>query len=100
MVFWLDAQFGYFSNSRDQIQRFVLVFGLQLSMARIGSTVNMNVMVPLYNKCMDFMTYGNRTLGMALLIAASTCVFSFICTAVIAAMDRNAEKQGAIGKSC
>ncbi|CBY19241.1 unnamed protein product [Oikopleura dioica] len=73
-----------------------LVFGLQLSMARIGSTVNMNVMVPLYNKCMDFMTFGNRTLGMALLIAASTCVFSFICTAVIAAMDRNAEKQGAI----
>ena len=69
-------------------------------MARIGSTVNMNVMVPLYNKCMDFMTFGNRTLGMALLIAASTCVFSFICTAVIAAMDRNAEKQGAIGKSC
>ena len=67
-------------------------------MARIGSTVNMNVMVPLYNKCMEFMTYGNRTLGMALLIAASTCVFSFICTAVIAAMDRNAEKQGAIGK--
>ena len=41
-------------------------------MARIGSTVNMNVMVPLYNKCQEFMTLGPHTLGMALLIAAST----------------------------
>ena len=49
-----------------------LVFGLQLAMARIGSTVNMNVMVPLYNKCQEFMTLGPHTLGMALLIAAST----------------------------
>ena len=57
-----------------------LVFGLQLAMARIGSTVNMNVMVPLYNKCQEFMTLGPHTLGMALLIAASTTVYSFLCS--------------------
>ena len=45
-----------------------LVFGLQLSMARIGSTVNMNVMVPIYDAVGKFMTPGHRTLGMALLV--------------------------------
>lgn len=75
------------------------VFGLQLSMARIGSTVNMNVMVPLYNKCLDFMTFGPRNLGMALLIAASTCVFSFLCAFTISILDTNAEKQGVVGQS-
>ena len=69
-----------------------LVFGLQLAMARIGSTVNMNVMVPLYNKCAEFMTLGPHTLGMALLIAASTTVYSFLCSCGLGLMDKRAER--------
>ena len=69
-----------------------LIFGLQLAMARIGSTVNMNVMQPLYKHCESFMSLGPHTLGMALLIAASTTVYSFICGAVLGFMDKRAEK--------
>ena len=71
-----------------------LIFGLQLAMARIGSTVNMNVMQPLYQHCQDVigMSPGAHTLGMALLIAASTTVFSFICGAVLGALDYRAER--------
>ena len=69
-----------------------LIFGLQLAMARIGSTVNMNVMQPLYKHCETFMSLGPHTLGMALLIAASTTVYSFICGAVLGFMDKRAER--------
>ena len=63
-------------------------------MARIGSTVNMNVMQPLYNYCEESigMSPGAHTLGMALLIAAATTVFSFICGAVLGALDYRAER--------
>ena len=74
-----------------------LVFGLQLSMARIGSTVNMNVMIHVYNAVGEFMSAGHRTLGMALMVAAGTCVFSFLCACVIGILDKNAEKKGVVG---
>uniref|UniRef100_A0A670I289 Lysosomal dipeptide transporter MFSD1 n=1 Tax=Podarcis muralis TaxID=64176 RepID=A0A670I289_PODMU len=46
-----------------------LVFGLQLSMARIGSTVNMNIMGWVYSKAQDLIgSMGHTTLGIALLI--------------------------------
>lgn len=63
------------------------VFGLQLSMARIGSTVNFLVMEPIYN-WVDGMEDGHTTLGIALIIAGATCVFSLICAVVIAVLDR------------
>lgn len=42
------------------------VFGLQLSMARVGSTVNFLSMVPLYNWVQTF-SDGYRALGFSLL---------------------------------
>ncbi|XP_060761816.1 major facilitator superfamily domain-containing protein 1 [Neoarius graeffei] len=70
-----------------------LVFGLQLSMARVGSTVNMNIMGWVYDQMKHlFGQNGHYTLGAALLIAASTCVFSLICALMLAYFDKRAER--------
>uniref|UniRef100_A0A8C4E1Q8 Lysosomal dipeptide transporter MFSD1 n=1 Tax=Dicentrarchus labrax TaxID=13489 RepID=A0A8C4E1Q8_DICLA len=46
-----------------------LVFGLQLSMARVGSTVNMNIMGWVYSKVVDLVgSPGHTALGASLLI--------------------------------
>ena len=65
-------------------------------MARIGSTVNMNVMQPLYKHCEEIigMSPGPHTLGMALLIAASTTVYSFVCGAILGGLDHRFVLQG------
>lgn len=44
-----------------------MVFGLQLSFARLGSTVNFNVMSPLYNYVSQYYT-GYANTGVALMI--------------------------------
>ncbi|KAJ6669405.1 hypothetical protein lerEdw1_008214 [Lerista edwardsae] len=70
-----------------------LVFGLQLSMARIGSTVNMNIMGLVYFKVQNlFGSSGHTTLGVTLLIAGVTCVLSLLCAMILAYLDRRAEK--------
>ncbi|XP_055022552.1 major facilitator superfamily domain-containing protein 1 isoform X2 [Boleophthalmus pectinirostris] len=69
-----------------------LVFGLQLSMARLGSTVNMNIMGSVYNKVGESVAAGHTTLGVSLMIAASTCLFSLICALVLGFLDKRAEK--------
>ncbi|XP_070801147.1 lysosomal dipeptide transporter MFSD1 isoform X1 [Pituophis catenifer annectens] len=70
-----------------------LVFGLQLSMARIGSTVNMNIMGWVYWKVQDlFGSTGHTTLGIALLIGGITCIFSLVCALILAYLDKRAEK--------
>ncbi|XP_056612211.1 major facilitator superfamily domain-containing protein 1 [Triplophysa dalaica] len=70
-----------------------LVFGLQLSMARLGSTVNMNVIGWVYGRIQMMMgSAGHTTLGITLMIAASTCVFSLTCALVLGFLDRRAEK--------
>ncbi|KAH0512108.1 Major facilitator superfamily domain-containing protein 1 [Microtus ochrogaster] len=70
-----------------------LVFGLQLSMARIGSTVNMNLMGWLYTKIETSLgTAGHLTLGVTLMIGGVTCILSLICALVLAYLDRRAEK--------
>ncbi|XP_061829000.1 lysosomal dipeptide transporter MFSD1 isoform X2 [Nerophis lumbriciformis] len=70
-----------------------LVFGLQLSMARLGSTVNMNIMGWVYSKVAVLVgAPGYTTLGASLMIAAVTCIFSLICALVLAFLDRRAEK--------
>ena len=68
-----------------------MVFGLQLSFARVGSTVNFNVMVPIY-KAVNNHFSGHQTLGVTLFIAAVTCVFSFICALILAFFDKRAER--------
>uniref|UniRef100_A0A8C3V5I3 Lysosomal dipeptide transporter MFSD1 n=1 Tax=Catharus ustulatus TaxID=91951 RepID=A0A8C3V5I3_CATUS len=70
-----------------------LVFGLQLSMARIGSTVNMNIMGWIYSRVQHLLgSAGPSTLGLALLIGGVTCLFSLSCALVLAYLDRRAEK--------
>ncbi|KAL2095944.1 hypothetical protein ACEWY4_008092 [Coilia grayii] len=70
-----------------------LVFGLQLSMARLGSTVNMNIMGWVYDHIKDFMdSAGHTTLGISLMIAASTCLFSLMCAVMLGYLDRRAER--------
>ena len=61
----------------------------QLSIARVGSTVNFLVVGPLYN----LIENGGETephvaLGWTLLIAGSTCVLSLLCAVVLGFMDR------------
>ncbi len=68
-----------------------MVFGLQLSFARVGSTVNFNVMLPIY-KAVNNHFEGHTCLGIALLIAASTCVFSLLCSLILAFYDKRAER--------
>ncbi|XP_057171911.1 major facilitator superfamily domain-containing protein 1 isoform X3 [Ursus arctos] len=70
-----------------------LVFGLQLSMARIGSTVNMNLMGWLYSKVEASLgSAGHTTLGITLMIGGITCILSLICALVLAYLDQRAER--------
>lgn len=94
-----------------------MVFGLQLSFARVGSTVNFIVMEPLYN-WIATMYAGHHRTGIVLFIgnttiiiviftylivfckniifiyiASLTCVFSLICALILAWMDKRAEKK-------
>ncbi|XP_030237357.1 lysosomal dipeptide transporter MFSD1 [Gadus morhua] len=70
-----------------------LVFGLQLSMARLGSTVNMNIMGWVYSRVADLIgSKGPSTLGTALMIASVTCFFSLVCALVLGYLDRRAER--------
>ncbi|XP_067401783.1 lysosomal dipeptide transporter MFSD1 isoform X1 [Emydura macquarii macquarii] len=70
-----------------------LVFGLQLSMARIGSTVNMNIMGWVYSRAQDLLgSTGHSTLGLTLMIGGVTCIFSLICALILAYLDKRAEK--------
>ncbi|XP_021515300.1 major facilitator superfamily domain-containing protein 1 [Meriones unguiculatus] len=70
-----------------------LVFGLQLSMSRIGSTVNMNLMGWLYGKIEASLgAAGHTTLGVTLMIGGITCIVSLICALALAYLDQRAEK--------
>jgi MFS family permease len=66
------------------------VFGIQLSMARVGSTVNMNTMQALYKSLTSYT--GHTRLGVALMIASITCLFSLICAVVLAYFDWRAKR--------
>lgn len=60
------------------------VFGLQLSMARVGSTVNMVTMHLLYQALGNtFQVTGYKRLGATLMTAAVTCLYSLICAATL-----------------
>lgn len=68
-----------------------MVFGLQLSVARFGSTVNFWVMQPIYEYVSNFYQ-GHRALGVVLLLATLTCVMSLICALILGWMDKRAER--------
>ncbi|KZC04201.1 Major facilitator superfamily domain-containing protein 1, partial [Dufourea novaeangliae] len=68
-----------------------MVFGLQLSFARVGSTVNFLIMEPIYKYVSQYYN-GPQCIGIVLFLAALTCVGSMICACVLAMMDRRAER--------
>lgn len=68
-----------------------MVFGLQLSFARVGSTVNFIVMEPLY-KYMSRFYQGHECTGAVLMLATLTCVMSFVCALALGWMDKRAER--------
>lgn len=63
------------------------VFGLTLSMARVGSTVNFLAMGPIYS-AVDVFGQGNTALGVTALVAAGTCIFSLICAIILGVLDK------------
>lgn len=68
-----------------------MVFGLQLSFARVGSAVNFWVMEPVYAWVNESYS-GYKCLGIALFIATATCVLSMLCALIIGYLDKRAEK--------
>jgi MFS family permease len=67
-----------------------MVFGFQLSVARVGSTVNFLLMGPLFEWISDNIAGedGPSAIGWTLLFAGSSCLMSFCCSLVLAWMDR------------
>ncbi|XP_072936747.1 lysosomal dipeptide transporter MFSD1-like [Epargyreus clarus] len=68
-----------------------MVFGLQLSFSRFGSTVNFWVMEPIYTWVGKYYN-GYERLGAALFIASLTCLVSLVCALALGALDRRAER--------
>lgn len=67
------------------------VFGLQLSLSRIGSTFNMNIMPVIYN-AFSLATAPSFKLSMALWFGMVLCVFSFLCGVILGLMDKRASR--------
>ncbi|XP_066952931.1 major facilitator superfamily domain-containing protein 1-like isoform X1 [Macrobrachium rosenbergii] len=63
------------------------VFGLTLSMARVGSTVNFLAMGPIY-KAGTAIGDGTTALGITALAAAGTCVLSLVCALILGLLDK------------
>lgn len=70
-----------------------MVFGLQLSFARVGSSVNF-VLTPVIYKLIDdhFQVSGYKTLGITLFVAAIACALSLMCAFIMGFFDWRAEK--------
>ena len=69
-----------------------LVFGIQLSITRVGSTVCFNVMVPLYEALSGWKLSDHTLLGMVMFVTAGTCLFSFFCAVILGWMDKRADR--------
>ncbi|XP_028418530.1 major facilitator superfamily domain-containing protein 1-like, partial [Dendronephthya gigantea] len=69
-----------------------LVFGLQLSISRVGSTVNLNVMRPIYNMFSERFGIGHVTLGWTLFVGVLFCLLSLLAALILAFFDRRAER--------
>ena len=65
-----------------------MVFGFQLSVARVGSTVNFVLMGPLFEWIREQHVDGPTAVGWTLLIAGSSCLMSFLCSLILAWMDK------------
>nr|XP_022914161.1 major facilitator superfamily domain-containing protein 1-like isoform X2 [Onthophagus taurus] len=68
-----------------------MVFGLQLSLARIGSTVNFWIMESIYQWVGHTYT-GYECLGLALFIAGFSCIISMVCSLFLGCMNKRADR--------
>lgn len=68
-----------------------MVFGFQLSFARLGSTINFWVMNPIYRQVSKYYS-GPTCLGIVLFLAATTCVGSLGAAMALGLMDKRAER--------
>lgn len=67
------------------------VFGFQITVSRVGSTLAYNVMHLVFNSAKEY--YPPRVaLGYTLMIAGLTCVASLVAAFILAALDRRAER--------
>ncbi|XP_070539369.1 lysosomal dipeptide transporter MFSD1-like [Ptychodera flava] len=71
-----------------------MVFGIQLSFGRVGSTVNMNIMGPIYSLIAHSNPdwEGYRVLGYTLWVGAGMCVFSLLCAIMLGYFDKRASR--------
>ena len=69
-----------------------MVFGFQLSIARVGSTVNFLVMEPIFHYIKNSFE-NSSALGWTFLIASSFTFLSFISSILLGFMDRRREKE-------
>lgn len=69
-----------------------MVFGFQLSVARVGSTVNFSVMAPLYKYIERWGIAPHTAVGWTLMIAGLTCIMSFLCAILLGWMDKRADR--------
>ena len=69
-----------------------MVFGLQTSIARVGSTVNFQVVGPLFRKMKDIYPESHTALGWTLLIAGSTTLLSLIGAILLGLLDKRRER--------
>ncbi|KAM7301688.1 major facilitator superfamily domain-containing protein 1 isoform X2 [Ixodes scapularis] len=67
------------------------VFGLQLSISRLGSMANFMTM-PLLFTSFSKLYSGTSGLGVTLLVAAFWCLLSMLCAVVLAVLDRRAAR--------
>lgn len=67
------------------------VFGFQITVSRLGSTLALNTMRPIYDALTQHHS-PRAALGFTLLIAASTCAISFVISIILALLDKRAER--------
>ena len=70
-----------------------MVFGFQLSISRVGSTVNFLAMEPLYSMLREHLD-SVSSLGWAFILAASLAFISLLSSLLLAVMDRRRERSG------
>lgn len=70
-----------------------MIFGFQLSFARVGSSASLMALFPIYRWVSDNFYYPNHIrLAITMVFAAFTCLFSLVSALILGAMDKRAER--------
>jgi MFS family permease len=70
-----------------------MIFGFQLSFARVGSSVSLVALYPLFRWVSgEFMVPDHLRLAITMLLASATCVFSLMSSLILGALDKRAER--------